>query len=83
MLLLRPTRDGPAVLVLGERRGRFWPVVCGLCDIQPFSNIALDIVIHAPYPNSLVVIMPGHMNHTLVGRLTKELALLLTLQVLP
>jgi hypothetical protein len=53
------------------------PVVGGLSDIQPLPNIVSDIVIRIPHPNSFVVIIPGHTNHTLARRFTEQPALVI------
>jgi hypothetical protein len=59
--VLRPFRLELAAFELGGGHRAFRPVVCRLCDIQPPSNVALNVIISASDANSLTVIVSRHI----------------------
>jgi hypothetical protein len=58
------------------------PVVFRLHDIQSLPNITSNVIIRTEDPDNLMVIVSGHVDNALFGRLSEQLSFL-TLCVLP
>src|SRR4051794_21888589 len=75
----RPTPLGPS----GPREGFPSSMNTALDLASSPSNIISDVINFAADGNGLMVIVPAHISHILIGCLTEQLAFLLSLRMLP